>query len=329
MGKKTWMQQALEKVEPTIKERIQEAILKSVDTSKIEKKYNCYNLECVYNLEKRCQSDYFCDNRRENYEPIPINYEEEYNKLKKENEELKNINSDYVTRLNNQGIRIKTDGNQIQKLFMEIDSLKLKATVTEKLEKEINNLNYIIERKDKELDGERKGNTFLENENEEFKRDSRNYEAEIKELKRLHENQRLNIKSEMSENRELKAKVVELERILDKERQETDVIYSETSEERDRLLNENKELKNKISVLKYLEEVQESDSRDKERYRNIEEENKKLRCQYEEARKTAESFEIMCDKYSEKNKTNEAYLIEYENIIKNQKEAIKTLASLL
>ena len=144
---------------------------------------------------------------KENNTPVaPIDYEEEYHKLKKENEELKD-------RLNNQGKRIKTDGNQIQKLFVEIDSLKLKAAVTEKLEIEINNLNEIIERKDKEIHDLQISHNIIEQENNQLKFNAEELgqmvdegEEEIKQLKTRIENRQVAIKSLSEGKQKLKEK---------------------------------------------------------------------------------------------------------------------------
>lgn len=107
---------------------------------------------------------------------------EERNNYKETAESQNKRLTELEKRLSNQGIRIKTDGNQIQKLFKEIEEQKVD---NEKLRK-ANATNY-----------------------DEYKESLQMLKRENEELKRLHENQRLNIKSEMSENRELKAAIQE------------------------------------------------------------------------------------------------------------------------
>ena len=222
-------------------------------------------------------------------QPTAINYEEEYNKLKKEN-------LDYSLRLNNQGIRIKTDGNQIQKLFTEIDSLKLKATVTEKLEIEIKNLNEIIERKDKELNN-LKGN--LQHEYDFI--DS--LKITINELKETvqSKNKSIGAFGELSARDE--ETIGKLNKMIESQNEQIERLGKATNEYYYNWIEaqkENEEFK-KHNNQDYMEQI---------------------------GKNFIEKNEVI-EKLTQKNGMNEAYLITYEKIIKNQKEAIQAMIKLL
>ena len=123
---------------------------------------------------------------KENNTPAaaPIDYEEEYRKLKKENEELKRGNENLKEILDNKDNYIIERERHISDLEGIIDSLKLKSAVTEKLEIEINNLNAIIDSKDDEINDLQISHNIIERENN-------NLKANINLISKCEENQKL------------------------------------------------------------------------------------------------------------------------------------------
>ena len=218
----------------------------------------CINKECNYNDKKgKCKEPHAFDcqtrklktpsyaeeqlehaKEKESNTPVaaPIDYEEEYHKLKKENEQLKERNILLEEKDQEQEERIKIQKSTIIELKEEIgkilsagdtkikelksiiDSLKLKSAVTEKLEIEINNLNEIIERKDKEI--------------EMWINVSKEADREIAELKRVNSNQEEQIKS------------------LGKSTNEYYHNWIETQKKNEKLIYKNSKLSEKVEVLK-------------------------------------------------------------------------------
>lgn len=108
-----------------------------------EKENRCYNESCERNNKNgECNSNLpnlkeFCMSK-DIKQPKPINYEEEYNKLKKENEQYKACN------------KLLIDDNKAYHIENEKLISDMVGTSEEKgkLEQEINHLNYLIEKKD-------------------------------------------------------------------------------------------------------------------------------------------------------------------------------------
>lgn len=229
----------------------------------IDKENRCYNEKCQYNNKSGlCEAsnvgEYLLCEGKELERLKPINYEEEYHKLKKELKDIKHIyyNSDTSDikeenkqlkernklleekdkeqeerieiqkirirelTVENEGFRQGIEGykERIKSYEKEINSLKLKAAVTEKLEIEINNLNEIVERKDKEI--------------EMWINVSKEADREIAELKRVNSNQEEQIKS------------------LGKSTNENYYNWIETQKKNEKLIYKNTKLSEKVEVLK-------------------------------------------------------------------------------
>jgi chromosome segregation ATPase len=184
----------------------------------IEKEYECYSKKCNRCIENKCTATNVykvCVNR----ESKPINYEEEYNKLKKESEEQKEDSENYIKEIKEHIGYIGKIQAKNKELNKEIDSLKLKAAVTEKLEIEINNLNEIIERKEKEINDLQVSHNIIEQENNQQKFQMKELgkiidegEEEIKELKTRMENRQVAIKS-LSEGKQKLKESIEIKNV--------------------------------------------------------------------------------------------------------------------
>lgn len=109
-------------------------------------------------LEGERKANEFLEKECNRYKELAEARGENNKKFDEENQKLKQINSNYEERLKNQGIRIKTDGDQIQKLFKEIEESKID---NEKLRK-ANAINY---------DEYKESLKLLKEENEELKKE--------------------------------------------------------------------------------------------------------------------------------------------------------------
>lgn len=148
-------------------------------------------------------------------------------------------------------------------------------------------------------------------ENETFKRSEEEYKKTIDELKKTRDY--LN-KANVILEKEIRDKAKDNAKL----RQANAISYDEYKESLEMFEEENKRLKKEIEELKQRTIMPD--------YRQ---ENDMLRCQYEEAQKVANSFEIMADKNREKQKAMESDLIKYESTIKTLKGIIKNISEVL
>lgn len=124
----------------------------------------CYNKECESNKDNKCTDKMMNVGSSLVGCPIkikePINYEEEYNKLKKENEETKERNH--------------TQSESIKEMLKEIEELKEFKIKYKRMENQFNNNNKVLEDYSVKI-------TILEADNKEYKRANEGLAAESKE----------------------------------------------------------------------------------------------------------------------------------------------------
>lgn len=103
-----------------------------------DKQNRCYNESCEYNNKngecKSVNAERFKCIDRNTKQPTPINYEEEYNKLKKELEGERKAN----TYLENEGVGIKSRNEELEKRYIEQEKrIEMQKTTIIELKEQI------------------------------------------------------------------------------------------------------------------------------------------------------------------------------------------------
>lgn len=264
-----------------------------------DKESHCYNKKCQENDQNGyCMKKYIeCDVRMIKY---PIFYEGEYNKLKKENEGLQE--------------NAKEETKYREKINKINDNYSAKITLLEQDNKEYKKANEGLAEESKERTATiKKLQRLIEDNTENAILNNKVYDLEKENIELKEELRKWNDKELKIAIQEGIKAVKKCGEALEEKNKKIELLESQLENE----LGRNRVLQEKTIKFKLIEsELLELKKHNNQDY--MEQMNITLNEKNEEIKRL-----------TQKNGMNEAYLITYEKIIKNQKEAIQAMAKLI